>query len=67
MDNAVLEAIADVPIDRDTYPNIYRWKHSVQLYKTMDRYRYLSKIPIPRIILVIKIILKKFILQMAKS
>lgn len=42
LDNAVLEALADLTIDCYKYPNIYRWKHSVLLHNAMDRFMWPS-------------------------
>ncbi|XP_046970697.1 ankyrin repeat and LEM domain-containing protein 2 homolog [Vanessa cardui] len=37
MDRLVFEAIKDVRISHDTYPNVFRWRHTVALYTPSER------------------------------
>lgn len=42
-DADVFYAIRDNPnITSDTYPNLYKWKHSIELYSEAERETYVS-------------------------
>lgn len=43
MDRLVYDALHDLAINPEKYPNVYRWRHSIALYTPQQRDRWALK------------------------